>query len=97
MLTKHYNEVVKRIQSATPDFDHGRFHILVVDENNLDGNKIESCTLSKDGKWVCIPMLSDGEYGEEYIPICFEVVDELETFLGNESMLHRYRIFILNR
>lgn len=97
MLKRHYDEVVKRIQAATPDFNPDKFHILIADENNLDGNKIESCTLSKDRNWICIPMLYDGEYGEEYMPICFEVVEELETFLGNETMVHRCRIFILNK
>ena len=54
-LSRHYEEIVNRIKSKTPDFDEYKFHILVVDENNFDGMSVQSCTLSKDRKWICIP------------------------------------------
>ena len=47
-LLRHYEEIVNRIKSKTPDFDEYKFHILVVDENNFDGMSVQSCTLSKD-------------------------------------------------
>ena len=81
-LSRHYKEIVNRIKSKTPDFDEYKFHILVVDENNFDGMPVQSCTISKDRKWI---------------PICYEVVEEFETFLGNGSISWRCRVFILNR
>lgn len=93
----HYEEIVRRIKSETPDFDEGKFHILIVDENNFDGGRIESCTISKDRRWICIPHCYDGQYGEEYIPICYEVVQEMSTFLGNGDISWRCIVFLLNR
>lgn len=96
-LLRHYKEIVNRIKSKTPDFDEYKFHILVVDENNFDGMPVQSCTISKDRKWICIPRECEDQLGVGYIPICYEVVEEFETFLGNGSISWRCRVFILNR
>ena len=45
-------DIVTRIKSKTPDFDENRFHILIADENNFDGMPVQSCTVSKDRKWI---------------------------------------------
>lgn len=96
-LLKHYREIVDRIKSATPDFDENRFHILIVDENNFDGTIIQSCTLSKDMKWVCIPRKVEDQQGEHYLPVCYEVVQGFETFVRNDSMNWRVRVLLLNK
>ena len=46
-LSRHYEEIVNRIKSKTPDFDEYKFHILVVDENNFDGMPVQICTYQK--------------------------------------------------
>lgn len=96
-LSRHYREIVDRIKSATPDFDENRFHILISDENNFDGTLVQSCTLSKDRKWICIPRETADQHGECYVPICYEVIQEFETFVGNGSINWRVRVFLLNR
>lgn len=97
MMTRHYEEIINRIMAKTPDFDANKFHILIADENSLDGQPVESFTLSKDRKWVCIPLRYDGQFGDEYCPVCFEVDSELETWLGNGSLIHKTLFFILNK
>ena len=62
-LSRHYKEIVNRIKSKTPDFDEYKFHILVVDENNFDGMPVQSCTISKDRKWICIPREYEDQLG----------------------------------
>ena len=65
-LLRHYKEIVNRIKSKTPDFDEYKFHILVVDENNFDGMSVQSCTLSKDRKWICIPREYEDQFGMKW-------------------------------
>ena len=96
-LQRHYKEIVNRIKSKTPDFDEYKFHILILDEDNFDGMPVQSCTLSKDRKWICIPQEYSDQNGDGYIPVCYEVVQEFETFLGNSSISRRMRVFLLNR
>ena len=97
MLMEHYKEIINRIMQKTPDFDASKFHILVADENSLDGDPIESFTVSKDRHWVCVPLRYDGQLGWEYCPICFEVVSELVTWLENGDLIQKMLIFILNK
>ena len=96
-LLRHYREIVNRIKSKTPDFDENRFHILIADENNFDGMLVQSCTVSKDRKWICVPREDSDQQGEFYTPVCYEVIDEFETFVGNGSISYRVRVFLLNR
>ena len=96
-LLRNYKEIVDRIKSKTPDFNENKFHILIADENNFDGMPVQKCTLSKGGKWICIPRENSDQYGEFYEPICYEVVEEFETFIGNGSISYKVRVFLLNR
>ena len=96
ILERHYREVVSRIKKVNPEFDETKFHILIIEENNLDGTRIESCTISMDRRWICVPF-PDEQCDLKYKPVCLEVIGEYETYFSNGEMSFRKRIFILNK
>jgi hypothetical protein len=85
-----HDEVIERLsRQGTAVSDK---HILIARSGFiLDGESIESMTLSKDKKWVCVPVYNDessaffGEYC--YSPKCYEIEDIYECYTGKGRLV----------
>lgn len=70
-----------------------------INDTYFNGERISGYSESKDGRWICIPILNEREsdfYGEYvYSPQCFEIRQEMTTYLSNGSMWSLATIWLL--
>lgn len=94
-MEKRYLDVKRRLLEQKQYENLDGYMILIANDNTLDGCKIESFTVSKDEKWVCIPRLDDCD--KVYVPICYEVDGCFQTYLKYGSMLSSSKVFVLHK
>lgn len=75
--------------------------MFAMNSTYFNGERISGYSKSKDDRWMCVPILNEVEsdfYGEYvYSPQCFEIRQEMTTYLSNGSMLSLATIWLLER
>lgn len=94
-------EIQKRCNEQNIDIDDCYFLFNVGGSYFLLGERVTGVSISKNKKWVCVPVYDEGaevQHGEYiYKPQCFEVRLILSTYLTAGSMIKLSTILILEK
>ena len=93
----NYEQVKERFKRQGIEYQKYSIFISGINET-LDGVRCGGCKISKDNRWVCVPIQTDEHCNYTDIPVfipqCYEVIEKYTAFLG-EGMLVNSEVYLL--
>jgi len=94
-----YEQVLEKFKNENINVDN--YDIFIIGKGyTFNGESINGFTFSKNKDWICLPILDEESSaysgGYCYKPICLEIEDMYECYVGS-GMMYRAEVYLLNK